>query len=115
MEPLIHLQNVTKRYGSTVALKGVSLDIPPGRIVGLVGPNGAGKTTLLRAVTGSVSCTGKISILGLEPQSQRKALMAHTGVIHDVAVLPTWMRVRQVLAYMDGVHPHFNRRRAKIS
>lgn len=113
MEPLIHLQDVTKTYGSTVALKGVSLDIPPGRIVGLVGPNGAGKTTLLRAVTGSVSYTGKISILGLDPQNQRKALMAQTGVIHDVAVLPPWMRVRQVLTYMEGIHPHFNRQRCE--
>ncbi len=113
METLIHLQDVTKTYGSTVALKGVSLDIPPGRIVGLVGPNGAGKTTLLRAMTGSISYAGEISILGLEPQSQRKALMAQTGVIHDVSVLPPWMRVRQVLTCLEGVHPHFNRRRCE--
>ena len=115
VETLIHLQDVTKTYGSTVALKGVSLDIPPGRIVGLVGPNGAGKTTLLRAVTGSVSYTGTISVLGLDPRSQRKALMTQIGVIHDVAVLPPWMRVRQVLTYMEGVHPHFNRRRCEDS
>ena len=53
-EALIHIQDVSKSYGSTEALKAVSLDIPAGRIVGLVGPNGAGKTTLLRAITCSI-------------------------------------------------------------
>ncbi len=110
MEPLIQIQNVSKSYGSTRALEDVSLDIPAGRIVGLVGPNGAGKTTLLRALTGSIDYHGHIRILGLEPHSQRDKLMAFTGVIHDVAVLPPWMKVRHVLDYMQGVHPRFNRR-----
>ena len=109
-EALIHIQDVSKSYGSTRALEDVSLDIPAGRIVGLVGPNGAGKTTLLRALTGSIDYHGHIRILGLEPHTQRRKLMAFTGVIHDVAVLPPWMKVRHVLDYMQGVHPHFNRR-----
>ncbi len=113
MEPLIHIQNVNKSYGSTRALRAVSLDIPTGRIVGLVGPNGAGKTTLLRALTGGINYQGHISILGLEPRTQRRKLMTFTGVIHDVAVLPPWMKVRHVLDYMQGVHPHFNRRRCE--
>lgn len=113
MEALIHIQDVNKQYGSTQALRNVTLDIPPGRIVGLVGPNGAGKTTLLRAVTGSIDYQGEISILGLEPRKQRDKLMAFTGVIHDVAVLPPWMKVREVLDYMQGVHPHFDRRRCE--
>ncbi|MFB0517291.1 MAG: ABC transporter ATP-binding protein [Candidatus Neomarinimicrobiota bacterium] len=113
MEPLIHIQDVSKSFGSTRALKGVSLDIFAGRIVGLVGPNGAGKTTLLRVLTGGIGYQGHIRILGLEPQTQRKQLMSFTGVIHDVAVLPPWMKVRQVLGYMEGVHPQFNRRRCE--
>jgi ABC-2 type transport system ATP-binding protein len=113
MEALIHIQDVNKRYGSTQALRDVTLDIPPGRIVGLVGPNGAGKTTLLRAVTGGIDYQGEISILGLEPRKQRDKLMAFTGVIHDVAVLPPWMKVREVLDYMEGVHPHFDRQRCE--
>jgi len=109
MESLIHMQDVSKSYGSTQALKAVSLDIPAGRIVGLVGPNGAGKTTLLRALTGSIDYHGHIQILGLEPRNRREKLVAFTGVIHDVAVLPPWMKVRHVLDYMQGVHPRFNR------
>jgi ABC-2 type transport system ATP-binding protein len=113
MEALIRIQDVNKRYGSTQALRDVTLDIPPGRIVGLVGPNGAGKTTLLRAVTGGIDYQGLISVLGLEPRKQRDKLMAFTGVIHDVAVLPPWMKVREVLDYMEGVHPHFDRQRCE--
>ncbi len=113
MEPLIHIRDVSKSYGSTQALKAISLDIPAGRIVGLVGPNGAGKTTLLRALTGSIDYHGQIRILGLEPRNRREKLMAFTGVIHDVAVLPPWMKVRHVLDYMQGVHPRFNRQRCE--
>ncbi|MBA7613736.1 Vitamin B12 import ATP-binding protein BtuD [subsurface metagenome] len=113
MESLIHMHNVSKSYGSTQALKAISLDIPAGRIVGLVGPNGAGKTTLLRALTGSIDYHGHIQILGLEPRNRREKLMAFTGVIHDVAVLPPWMKVRHVLNYMQGVHPRFNRQRCE--
>jgi ABC-2 type transport system ATP-binding protein len=113
MESLIRIQDVNKHYGSTQALKNVTLEIPPGRIVGLVGPNGAGKTTLLRAVTGGIDYQGEISILGLEPRKQRDKLMAFTGVIHDVAVLPPWMRVREVLDYLEGVHPHFDRQQCE--
>ena len=113
MEPLIHIRDVSKSYGSTQALKAISLDIPAGRIVGLVGPNGAGKTTLLRALTGSIDYHGHIRILGLEPRNRREKLVAFTGVIHDVAVLPPWMKVRHVLDYMQGVHPRFNRQRCE--
>ncbi|UCH10976.1 MAG: ABC transporter ATP-binding protein, partial [Fidelibacterota bacterium] len=113
MDALIQIKDVNKSFGSTQALRSVSLDILPGRIVGLVGPNGAGKTTLLRALTGGIDYSGHIRVLDLEPRTQRQKLMAFTGVIHDVAVLPPWMKVKQVLDYMDGVHAHFNRQRCE--
>ncbi len=113
MDALIHMENVRKRYGSTVALDGVSLDIPPGKIVGLVGPNGAGKTTLLRALTGLISYQGSIEVLGMEPNAKRAALMKRTGVIHDVSVLPPWMRVFQLLEFQESMHPRFSRSRCE--
>lgn len=113
MENIIHVQDVSKKYGSTLALQNISFDIPEGRIVGLVGPNGAGKTTLLRAITGGISYEGVIRVLNFEPQSGRHKVMERTGVIHDVAVLPPWMKVREVLDYMEGVHPSFNRDRCR--
>jgi len=113
MDELIHIQGVSKSFGSTVALDDVTLEIPAGRIVGLVGPNGAGKTTLLRALTGEITYQGNIGVFGLEPRAQRAELMASTGVIHDVAVLPGWMKVRQVLDFAAGVHPGFDREKCE--
>jgi len=111
MEPLIELRSVSKSYGSKQVLQGVTLDIPPGRIVGLVGPNGAGKTTLLRSITGEIEFDGEVKILGISPKSQRAELMRNAGVIHDVTVLPPWMKVCEVLEYTSGVHPEFSTER----
>ena len=113
MSTLIHLKNISKSYGDIKALDGVSLDIPPGRIVGLVGPNGAGKTTLLRALTGELDYMGDAQVLGCEPRTQRAELMERTGVIHDIAVLPSWMKVHELLSFLQGVHPGFQRDRAE--
>ena len=49
MTPIISAHGLSKRYGSTLAVDHIDLEIPPGRIVGLIGPNGAGKTTALQA------------------------------------------------------------------
>ena len=113
MSALIELKNVSKSYGDFKALDSVSLDIPPGRIVGLVGPNGAGKTTLLRALTGELDYTGDAKVLGFEPRSQRSQLMQTTGVIHDIAVLPSWMKVVELLGFLQEIHPGFNREKAE--
>jgi len=108
MDPLINIQNVQKSYGDTKALDSVSLSIPAGRIVGLVGPNGAGKTTLLRALTGLISYHGDIAVLGMEPNAGRAKLMERTGVIHDVSVLPPWMKVKQLIAFHEAMQPNFD-------
>lgn len=113
MDTLIHMNKVHKSYGRTTALDQVSVDIPAGRIVGLVGPNGAGKTTMLRALTGLISYGGEIEVLGMEPDKQRATLMKHTGVIHDVSILPPWMRVRQLLDFQEQIHPGFHRSRCE--
>ena len=113
MSTLIELNNLSKSYGDLLALDSVSLEIPAGRIVGLVGPNGAGKTTLLRALTGELDYQGQAKVLGVEPRDKRAELMLETGVIHDIAVLPTWMRVRELLTFMEGIHPGFKRDKAE--
>ena len=113
MSALIELRNVTKTYGDLKALDAVSLEIPPGRIVGLVGPNGAGKTTLLRALAGELDYNGEARVLGYKPRSQRAELMVETGVIHDIAVLPSWMKVKELLSFMEGIHAGFHRKKAE--
>ena len=113
MSALIELKNVSKSYGDLKALDSVNLEIPPGKIVGLVGPNGAGKTTLLRALTGELDYQGEARVLGYEPRTQRVELMGKTGVIHDIAVLPSWMKVKELLNFLEGIHPGFHREKAE--
>ena len=112
MSAVIEALGLTKSYGATRALDGVSFTVEPGRIVGLIGPNGAGKTTALKAILGLTTFGGQLRVLGLDPRTQRDALMREVCFIADVAVLPRWLRVRQALDFVDGIHPRFDRARA---
>jgi len=113
MSTLVSARNVSKSFGSTVAVDNASFDIEKGRIMGLIGPNGAGKTTLLKAVLGLTDCDGSLSVMGLDPFRQRKELMQNICFIADVAVLPRWIRVYQLLDFLESIHPRFSRSRAE--
>ena len=113
MTSLVSARGVTKRYGSVLAVDNVSFDIDKGKIMGLIGPNGAGKTTLLKAVLGLTECEGDLSVLGLNPFRQRKELMQNICFIADVAVLPRWIRVSQLLDFVESMHPNFSREKAE--
>jgi ABC-2 type transport system ATP-binding protein len=113
MTSLVTASNVSKRYGDVRAVDNVSFEIEKGKIMGLFGPNGAGKTTLLKAVLGLTDCEGQLSVLGLDPFKQRKELMQNICFIADVAVLPRWIKVTQLLDFMEWTHPNFSRERAE--
>ena len=113
MSSLVTARNVSKSFGNVRAVDNVSFDIEKGKIMGLFGPNGAGKTTLLKAVLGLTDCEGSLSVLGLDPFKQRKELMQNICFIADVAVLPRWIKVAQLLDFMESVHPNFSRPRAE--
>jgi ABC-2 type transport system ATP-binding protein len=112
MTSLVSAEGVTKNFGSFTAVDNVSFEIESGRILGLIGPNGAGKTTLLKALLGLTDCEGRLSVMGLDPFRQRKKLMQNICFIADVAVLPRWIRVTQLLDYVEAIHPNFSRKRA---
>jgi len=113
MTSLVTASNVSKRYGDIRAVDNVSFQVEKGRIMGLFGPNGAGKTTLLKSVLGLTDCEGQLSVLGLDPFKQRKELMQNICFIADVAVLPRWIKVSQLLDFMQATHPNFSRKRAE--
>ena len=113
MNGVVQARNLSKRYRNTVALDNVALDIPAGRIVGLIGPNGAGKTTALKAILGLTDFDGELSVLGYDPRTQRHALMQEVCFIADVAVLPRWIRVREAIDFVEGVHPRFSRKKCE--
>jgi ABC-2 type transport system ATP-binding protein len=109
----IEARGLRKAFGATVALDGVDLQVEEGRILGMIGPNGAGKTTALNAILGLTSYQGELRVLGRDPWSEREQLMRDVCFIADVAVLPRWARVSQMLDYVAGVHPRFDRVKAE--
>src|SRR5438046_8163821 len=109
----IEARGLRKVFGETVALDGIDLRVEEGRILGIIGPNGAGKTTALNAILGLTSYQGELKVLGRDPWTARDQLMRDVSFIADVAVLPRWMRVSQLLDYVAGVHPRFNRTKAE--
>ncbi len=110
---VIDARSLTKRYGKSVAVDNISFKIPAGRIVGLIGPNGSGKTTTLKAMLGLVPFEGELKVLGLDPRTERDELMKQVSFIADVAVLPRWIRVREAIDFVAGVHPKFDRAKAE--
>jgi len=113
MTSLVQARGVSKYFGKVRAVDDVSFEIEKGRIMGLIGPNGAGKTTLLKALLGLTDCDGELSVLGLDPFRQRKELMRNICFIADVAVLPRWIRVSQLLDFVESTHPNFSRDKAE--
>jgi ABC-2 type transport system ATP-binding protein len=109
MNHVIDARGLTKRYGRTVAVDNIDLQIPAGKIVGLIGPNGAGKTSALKAILGLATYDGDLSVLGKSPARDRAALMEDVCFIADVAVLPRWIRVWQLIDLTEDIHPKFSR------
>src|SRR5205807_6601206 len=110
---VIEARGLRKAFGTTTALDSVDLRVDEGRILGLIGPNGAGKTTALNAILGLTSYDGQLSVLGRDPWNAREELMRDVSFIADVAVLPRWIRVTQLLDYVAGMHLNFDRVKAE--
>ena len=96
--PVIRATGLTKRYGETVAVDGISFEVPPGEAFGLLGPNGAGKSTTMRML-GAVSTrsAGELAILGLDPDRQGPEIRAQLGVVPQQDNLDTDLDARENL------------------
>ncbi|HWI24652.1 MAG TPA: ABC transporter ATP-binding protein [Lysobacter sp.] len=112
-QSVVSARGLRKVYKNKVALDNTAFDIAPGRIVGLIGPNGAGKTTALKALLGLIPFDGELRVLGRDPRTERDELMNDVCFIADVAVLPRWIRVKEAIEFVAGVHPRFDRARCE--
>jgi len=106
---VVSARGLRKAYKNKLALDDTRFEINAGRIVGLIGPNGAGKTTALKAMLGLTPFEGDLKVLGLDPRKDRDLLMNDVCFIADVAVLPRWIRVKEAIDFVAGVHPRFDR------
>lgn len=100
---LIALDSLTKRYGSVVALDGLSLDLQPG-VIGLVGANGAGKTTLLRILLGLLEPTsGRALVLGLDTRRQGTLIRQFVGYMPEHDALPPDQTATELVAHLAQI------------
>ncbi len=105
MPPLARLVGVTRRYGDTIALEEVSLDVPAGQLLGLLGPNGPGKTTLLQLLSGLRRPTsGTVELFGGDPRDA--ATRQGLGTTPQETGLPATLRVGEVINLVAGHASH---------
>src|SRR5512143_1058131 len=97
MNPIVHVEGLSKTYGPTIAVDGVSFEVHEGEIFGMVGPNGAGKTTTIECLEGlRKPDAGMVRVLGVDPQHDA-ALRLHAGMQLQQSNLPDRMRVWEAL------------------
>ncbi len=102
-EPVLCLENLTKRYGSFTALDGVSLSLKAGQILGLIGPNGAGKTTTIKILVGLIKPTsGSATIAGVDCVSDSEQIKRLVGYMPDKFGSYDNMRVREYLDFFGA-------------
>lgn len=110
MEVLAEIKNLTKVYGSTLAVNNMNLVIPRGKIIGLLGPNGSGKTTLIKMMNGLLNPTaGTIFINGSAPGVETKAKVAY---LPERTYLQNGMRVCDLVDFFVEFYDDFDRERA---
>jgi ABC-type multidrug transport system ATPase subunit len=107
-EVVLHLQNLTKKYGERLAVDNLSLDIHRGDIFGFLGPNGAGKTTTIRMLFGLITPTsGNVTILGKALETNRTQVLPRVGALIETPALYLYMsgrdNLRAVGASLGGV------------
>ncbi|TVO70929.1 ABC transporter ATP-binding protein [Sedimenticola selenatireducens] len=100
MAALIHISNITRRYGDLCALDDVSFELQPGEVLGFLGPNGAGKSTAMQIICGTLSPTsGQVIINGADLQSDPITAKGHIGYLPETPPLYPDMRVDEYLTF----------------
>ncbi len=103
--PMVVIDNLTRRYGDVVAVNGISLDVQPGEMFGLIGPDGAGKTTTLRVALGLLAPSGgRVLTCGLDPRRQGEALSRKIGYLSQRFSLYGDLTVDENVSFFAAVH-----------
>ena len=104
-EPALSLVNVVKRYGAVNALRGVSFDVQPGEMFGLIGPDGAGKTTTIRLLCGLLHPDGgSVKVLGRDPVAQHRQVTESVGYLSQRFSLYGDLSIDENIAFFAEIH-----------
>lgn len=108
---LIKINNLTKLYSNTVALSNVNLELPKGKIIGLLGPNGSGKTTLIKIITNLLSqYQGEVYIDGQKPDVYTKSIISY---LPDVNYLDEKWNGNQAIDFFKDFYQDFDENKAR--
>lgn len=110
MANIVEFKNVYKSYGDKDILKGIDLNIPKGKIVGLLGPNGSGKTTTIKLINNLLQVDeGSIEINGMKPSVETKKIISY---LPEKTYLNDWMKVKDILAFFHDFYKDFDVQKA---
>jgi ABC-2 type transport system ATP-binding protein len=108
-ESVVEVRELSRQFGKTMALDGVSLQVRPGLVYGLVGANGQGKTTLIKHLLGLLSAKqGSVRVFGLDPVKNPVDVLQRIGYLSEERDLPEWMRIDELLRYTAAYHPNWD-------
>ena len=102
---MLTLKNVTKKFGSNVALDDVSFEVTPGTVFALLGENGAGKTTAIRIMLGLIEPDrGTSAVLGLDSKKDDLQIRRKTGYVPEQPMLYDWMSVVEIGRFISAFY-----------
>ncbi len=108
--PSVVFENVSRRFGKTVALDAVGFEVAPGSVLGLIGRNGAGKTTALRLALGTLwPDTGRIRTLGLDPVRSGLEVALRVALLSEESALYPWMTIDEIVRFTAALHPRWDK------
>src|SRR5580658_4976538 len=108
--PVIELENLTRRYGKTDAVNGLSLKVRAGKCYGFFGRNGAGKTTTIKCLLNLLRPgAGTVRVFGMDPQREEVPIKSRLAYVPDVVAFYPWMTVNDTLEYLASFRQHWNR------
>lgn len=111
MESIVEFKDVYKGYGKKQVLNGINLNIPKGKIVGLLGPNGSGKSTMIKLMNGLLSKdSGIILTNGLKPSKETKKIVSY---LPERTYLNDWMKVKDILEFFKDFYSDFDMEKAE--
>lgn len=111
MTQLLQLHHVTKKYKKHVAIDDLTLNLPAGKIIGLLGPNGSGKTTIIKLINGLLQAeSGEIVIDGFRPSVDTKKIISY---LPDTTYLGDEMKIKDVVTYFEDFYSDFSREKAQ--